>query len=120
LDYTARRNNFDYRIGKGEEIVKSIDHVYTKLRNLNVSCNLQIGGNFRLKTFEVTEITNNYTRSSSNASSSNLITEYGSKAYLDQYLSDTMVLQNLVVRDTTVAMSNATMCNKLTHFCEYT
>jgi predicted acyltransferase (DUF342 family) len=111
LDYTSRRNNADIRIGKSDEIVKSIDYIYTELRNLRVSCNCKVNGNFILGSngYEiwVNGITRNYTRPSSNASDDLLITEKASKGYLDQFLTDTMVLTNLIVR------SNATFCNSV-------
>lgn len=111
LDYTSRRNNNDVRIGKSDEIVKSIDYVYTELRNLRVSCNCKVNGNFifgeRGNEYWVNGITSNNTRPSCNASDTLLITEKASKGYLDQFLTETMVLTNLIVR------SNATFCNSV-------
>ena len=105
LDYTARRNGSDIRIGKAQEIVSEIAFLFTDLLNLNVSCNLKCDGNFILNGYWVNGITSNSVRVSALASDSNLITEKAAKGYLDNFLNGTMVLNNLVVD------SNATFCN---------
>ena len=105
LDYTSRRNNNDVRIGKSDEIVKSIDYVYTELRNLHVSCNCKIDRNLVLNNFWVNDITNNSNRTSIEALDTSLITERASKGYLDMYTKNTMELNNLIVNNT------STFCN---------
>ena len=105
LDYTSRRNNNDIRIGKSTEIVSSIAYIFTNLLNLDVDCNLKCDANFILSGYWVNGITSNTTRPSSQASDSNLITERGSKGYLDGFLKGTMELTNVIID------SNATFCN---------
>jgi predicted acyltransferase (DUF342 family) len=107
LDYTSRRNNNDIRIGKASEIVKSIDYIYTELRNLRVSCNLRVDKNFILNDYWVKGITSNSTRNFESACNDLLITEKGSKGYLDMYRTTVMDLNDLIVG------SNATFCNQV-------
>jgi predicted acyltransferase (DUF342 family) len=107
LDYTSRRNNNDIRIGKAAEIVKSIDYVFTELRNLRVSCNCRVDNNFILNGYWVNGITSNGVRDSTSACNSLLITEKGSKGYVDMYRTSLLDLTNLVVS------SNATFCNQV-------
>ena len=113
LDYTSRRNNNDIRIGKQDEIVKSISYIYTELKNLHVTCNLKIDHNFVLNGYWVNGITSNSERTSSNAFDTLLITEKGSKAYLEMYMNTTMVLNQLVVN------SNATFSNAVIGYGQY-
>lgn len=107
LDYTSRRNNNDVRIGKSDEFVKSIDYVYTDVRNLHVSCNLKVDKNFILGGYWADGITNNSTRTSASACNTLLITETASKGYLDMYTNTTMTLCNLIVTNASV-LSNTT------------
>lgn len=107
LDYTSRRNNNDVRIGKASEIVKSIDYIYTELRNLRVSCNMRVDRNFILNNYWVNGITSNSSRNSVTACNDLLITEKGSKEYVDMYRATVMDLNDLVVS------SNATFCNQV-------
>ena len=110
LDYTSRRNNNDVRVGKSDELVKSIDYVYTELRNLHVSCNCKVDHNLVLAGYWVNGITNNKTRPSSQATDVELITEKASKGYLDIFKQTTMDLNNLTVN------SNSTFCNAVEMF----
>jgi predicted acyltransferase (DUF342 family) len=102
LDYTSRRNNNDVRIGKSDEFVKSIDYVYTDVRNLHVSCNLKVDKNLILGGYWVDGITNNSTRNSVSACNTLLITETASKGYLDMYMNTTMTLCNMIVTNSSV------------------
>jgi carbonic anhydrase/acetyltransferase-like protein (isoleucine patch superfamily) len=105
LDYTSRRNNNDIRIGKSAEIVSSISYIYTRILNLSVSCNCKLEKNLILGDYWVNGITSNTLRNSTEASDTLLITERGSKAYIDDKLFGTLVLNNVIVN------SNATFCN---------
>ena len=107
LDYTARRNNSDIRIGKSGEIVSEIAFIFTDLLNLDVSCNCKVDGNLIVDGYWVDGITNDYVRTSDIASSTMLITEKASKRYLDNMLKGTMILNNLIVD------SNTTLCNEV-------